>query len=81
MKNMAFPQFAYSTGLISATLRDTLTTLAEQCVAAINAGNYVDAYNKYCYYNLLNPILAISGVDPYDYRKSAASGSAASDIL
>lgn len=78
---MAFPQFAYSTGLISATLRDTLASLAEQCVTAINAGNYVDAYNKYCYYNLLNPILTISGVDPYDIRKPSASGGAASDIL
>eukprot|EP00729_Bicosta_minor_P022971 gene22971-18290_t len=45
-QNLAFPQFAYSSGLISAALKEELAALAAQCVVAINAGDYVEAFNK-----------------------------------
>lgn len=73
-QNSAFPPFAAATGLIDLRLAAELTTLADKCVATIRGGNYTAAFHEFCYYNLLNPILDASGVNPYDIRKAASSG-------
>jgi carboxypeptidase C (cathepsin A) len=43
-QNQAFPEYAYSSGLISADLRNELTSLAEKCVAMIDASEYTKAF-------------------------------------
>ena len=69
-QNLAFPTFAYSTGLVGSQQHAQLAVWAAQCEGAILAGDYVRAFTQYCYYNLLDNITAwAGGVDPYDIRK------------
>lgn len=69
-QNLAFPEYAFGTGLIGADLRDALRVQAERCAATIRAGRYVKAFETDCYYHLLNPIVAAAGnVSAYDIRR------------
>lgn len=70
-QNLAFPKYAYGTGLVGADLRDALRVQAERCAATIRARRYVEAFENDCYYHLLDPIVAAAG------RRTTSEGSTA----